>query len=173
MQLLPHSTERLSFRTWTAADWPLALALWGNPQVTRLIADLGFPSEQQAHERLVREFDNLTEYGIQYWPIFLRDGTHLGCCGLRPYLPDEPIEEIGIHLRPAFWRQGFATEALSSVIRYAFAVRNVKALFARHHPDNVGSGRVLSKLGFRYTHDELMTQTGLFHPCYELLAQTP
>jgi hypothetical protein len=35
-------------------------------------------------------------------------------------------------------------------------------------PHNGGSGRVLEKLGFGYTHDEFMPQTGLNHPCYLL-----
>jgi hypothetical protein len=38
---------------------------------------------------------------------------------------------------------------------------------ARH-----GSGRILEKLGFRYTHEERMAQTGLDHPCYLLRART-
>src|SRR5262249_30084596 len=31
------TTERIGFRTWTAEDLPLALALWGDPQVTKPI----------------------------------------------------------------------------------------------------------------------------------------
>lgn len=29
-------SERVGFRTWTAEDLPLALGLWGDPEVTRL-----------------------------------------------------------------------------------------------------------------------------------------
>jgi RimJ/RimL family protein N-acetyltransferase len=58
------------------------------------------------------------------------------------------------------------------VIRHAFEVLGLRGLFARHHPHNRGSGRILAKLGFRYTHDERMPQTGLDHPGYLLRART-
>ena len=58
------------------------------------------------------------------------------------------------------------------MIRHAFGLLEIRELFARHHPDNRGSGRILEKLGFRYTHDERMPQTGLDHPCYLLRAPT-
>jgi hypothetical protein len=48
-------TERLGFRCWAAKDLPLAVAIWGQPAVTRLIADLANPSEEQARRRLARE----------------------------------------------------------------------------------------------------------------------
>lgn len=40
--------------------------------------------------------------------------------------------------------------------RVAAGALKLRGLFARHNPNNGGSGRVLEKLGFGYTHDELM-----------------
>ena len=57
------------------------------------------------------------------------------------------------------------------MIRHAFERLGIRGLFARHHPHNRGSGRILPKLGFRYTHEERMPQTGLDHPCYLLRAR--
>jgi RimJ/RimL family protein N-acetyltransferase len=167
-------TERIGFRVWTAEDLPLALAIWGNPQVTKLIADLGNPSEEQARERLAREVANREAFGVQYWPLFLLDGGEpLGCCGLRPCRPEEGVYEVGAHILPPRWRQGYASEALRCVVAHAFGPLKVRGLFARHHPQNHGSGRVLARLGFRYTHDEVMPQTGLHHPCYLLPISSP
>jgi RimJ/RimL family protein N-acetyltransferase len=162
-------SRRIGFRFWTPDDLPLALALWGNAQVTRLVADLGQPSPEQARERLVRELANRESHGVQYWPIFSLDGgEHLGCCGLRPYRPEERIFEIGAHLLPHHWGQGYAIEALRCVIAHAFGPLKVQGLFARHHPDNAGSIRIVTRLGFQYTHDECVPQTGRNHPCYLL-----
>ena len=166
-------TERLGFRCWAAQDLPLAVAIWGQPAVTRLIADLGNPSEEQAQQRLAREMANQEAYGVQYWPLFLLDGDeHLGCCGLRPCRPADGVFEVGAHLLPAQWNRGYATEATRGVIRHAFERLGIRGLFARHHPHNGGSGRILAKLGFRYTHEERMPQTGLDHPCYLLRPRT-
>jgi [ribosomal protein S5]-alanine N-acetyltransferase len=162
------TTKRIHFRLWTADDLPLAIRLWSHPDVTRLVADL-CPSEETARKRLEIETRNLATHGIQYWPIFLRDtGEPLGCCGLRPF--QENVFEIGAHLFPQFWGQGLALEALQCVVEHAFATLKVKGLFARHHPQNHGSRRLLEILGFRYTHDDFLPQTGLNHQSYLLPA---
>jgi RimJ/RimL family protein N-acetyltransferase len=148
----------------------LAMALWGDPEVTRLIG--GPFSREQVQERLSREIAAMQSHGIQYWPIFLfATGEHVGCCGLRPYKMEERIYEIGVHLRKAFWGQGYAPEATLAVMEYAFSTLGVKGLFAGHNPANEASRQVLEKLGFRYTHDEYYPPTGLNHPSYILTAE--
>jgi [ribosomal protein S5]-alanine N-acetyltransferase len=163
------TTERLGFRSWQPEDIDLALALWGDPVVSRFIHAGGPPSPAAIEARLAREISMQAEHGIQYWPIFLLDGgAHVGCAGLRPYRPEQGILEIGVHLRPAFFRQGIAVEAARAVIAHAFEKAGAQALFAGHNPDNIASRAMLQKLGFRYTHDELYPPTGLMHPSYLL-----
>jgi RimJ/RimL family protein N-acetyltransferase len=160
-------SDRLGFRPWEEADFPLAMALWGDPDVTRLIGGPFTPA--QVRERLAREIATMRAHAVQYWPIFLRaTGEHVGCCGLRPYRPEEGILEIGVHLRKAFWGHGYAAEAARTVMRHAFDALRAPALFAGHNPANTASRRVLEALGFRYTHDEYYPPTGRDHPSYLL-----
>ena len=162
-------TERLGFRPWCADDLALAIGLWGDAAVTRLIG--GPFSGEQVRTRLAREIANMDTYGVQYWPVFLISGDeHVGCCGLRPYRLEQGIYEIGFHLRTPYHRRGLAVEAAQAVMAYAFHPLGVSALFAGHHPANAPSRRVLEKLGFRYTHDEFYPPTGLNHPSYLLMA---
>jgi len=165
------TTQRLGFRAWSEADFDLALGLWGDPEVTRLIDTRGELSERQVRERLAQEISAERSHGVQYWPMFLLENDeHVGCCGLRPY--DEPggILELGVHIRSRHWGNGYATEAARAVMAYAFEGLGLKALFAGHNPENQASRHILGKLGFRYTHDELYEPTGLEHPCYLLMA---
>jgi RimJ/RimL family protein N-acetyltransferase len=163
------TSERAGFRAWTADDLPLALALWGDPAVTRLIDARGRLDAAQVRERLLKEIATREAHGVQYWPAFLLDGgDFLGCCGLRPYKPEEGMYELGVHLCAAHWGKGFATELTRAVMAHAFRRLGVAALFAGHNPNNQGSRRVLEKLGFRYTHDEYYAPTGLHHPSYRL-----
>jgi ribosomal-protein-alanine N-acetyltransferase len=160
---LPAETPRLTFRWWQKDDAPLARALWGDPKV---VAKLG---SFDAEARLGAELSLAREHGVQYWPIFLRDGgKHAGVCGLRPKAPG--VLELGFHLVPACWGKGLAVEAARAVIAHAFGVLKVERLFAGHHPENAASKRTLERLGFRYTHDEPYAATGLRHPSYELVA---
>jgi RimJ/RimL family protein N-acetyltransferase len=163
-------TGRLGFRPWAEADLALALGLWGDPEVTRLIG--GPFSHDQVRDRLAREMASLLTHRIQYWPIFLlAGGAHVGCCGLRPYQPEDRVYEIGFHLRRAHQGQGLAVEAARAVIALAFGELNASGLFAGHHPSNAASRRVLEKLGFHYTHDAFYAPTGLQHPSYLLSAE--
>ena len=161
-------TERTVFSLWQAEDLPLAMQLWGDGQVTRWICAAGVFTAEDVAARLRTEVSNGETYGLQYWPVFCREtGDLVGCCGLRPRAEDE--YELGVHLRPAYWRQGYATECARAVIGHAFGNLEAKKLFAGHNPNNVASAGLLEKLGFTYIGDEFYAPTGLNHPSYELL----
>ncbi len=164
------STDRLGFRYWSEADEFLALGLWGDPQVTRM---LGGPfSEEQVHQRLFKHIALAQEHGIQYWPIFLLEtGEHVGCCGLQPYKP--AIPELGYHLRRDFWGKGIAKEAAGAVIDYAFTNFTIDSIFAGPLPENLASRRVLLSLGFQYAGEQVYPPTGMLEPTYLLRRPSP
>lgn len=160
-------SRRLGFRTWTPADLPLALRLWGDEQVTRWIG--GPFGEGQVRARLAEEMATQERRGVQYWPMFrLEDDIHVGCGGLRPYGQEPEVLEIGFHVHAEHWGQGYASEAARAVIAHAFSGLGARALFAGHHPRNLSSGRLLQRLGFQPVGEEYYPPTGLLHPSYRL-----
>lgn len=64
-------------------------------------------------------------------------------------LRSNPLE-IGWRLHPDFWRQGFASEAATTMAAYAFRNLQAPELLAVRHPDNVESARVMDRLGMSY-----------------------
>lgn len=161
------NTDRVGFSKWTQDDIGLAGLLWGDPEVTKYICASGVFSDDDIARRLNTEIQNEFVYKVQYWPVFeLTTNALIGCCGLRPRKTRE--YEIGIHLRPEYWRRGYAEESANAVIEYAFCVLNAKKLFAGHNPNNSRSRKLLTKLGFTYIGDEYYEPTGLYHPSYEL-----
>lgn len=161
------TTARLGFRCWSIDDLPLALALWGDPQVTRFIG--GPFSAAEVEAKLRAEIASMSAHHVQYWPLFLlRSGEHVGCAGLRPYRLEDRVYELGFHLLPAYWGRGLAVEAGRAITAFAFEVLGANALFAGHHPENPASRTVLERLGFSFTHHEFYPPTGLMHPSYLL-----
>lgn len=161
-------TNRIGFSRWTPDDLKLAELLWGDSEVTRYICASGIFSGDDIVNRIHTEILNEMKYHVQYWPIFeLSTDALIGCCGLRPRKTDE--YEIGFHLRPQFWGQGYASEAAKAVIEYSFQTLKAKKLFAGHNPHNLRSRKLLGRLGFHYIGDEFYEPTGLYHPSYELL----
>ena len=59
--------------------------------------------------------------------------------------------EFGYWLTPDAWGRGYATEAGRQVIEIARHAIGLRRLHAGHFTDNPASGRVLTKLGFRFT----------------------
>jgi len=164
-------TGRLGFRCWEESDLALAIGLWGDEKVNALIG--GPFTAEMVQARLAGEIAQMREHAVQYWPIFLLEsGEHTGCAGLRPYRVEEGIYELGVHLRPKFWRQGLATEAGQAVIAHGFDDLQAEAVFAGHNPANHISKTLLLRLGFVYTHDEFYPPTGLLHPSYILRKAT-
>jgi RimJ/RimL family protein N-acetyltransferase len=165
------TTARLGFSVWSPADLPLARQLWGDPQVTHYICASGVFSEAEIENRLASEIEHYQEYAIQYWPIFhLQTGDLVGCCGLRPFEPENDGYELGFHLRPQFWGQRYAFEAASAVLDYAFMTLYARQIVAGHHPQNAASQKVLERLGFTFVRLVFYPPTGLMHPSYALNA---
>jgi len=163
-------TARLGFGRWSIDDLPLALALWGDPRVTRMIG--GPFSREEVEAMLEREIASMGVHNVQYWPLFLLHGdTHVGCAGLRPYKRKDQTYEMGFHLRPEYWGRGLAVEAGQAIIAFAFGPLGAHALFAGHHPANAASRKVLEKLGFGFAYEEFYPPTGLSHPSYLLTSQ--
>jgi [ribosomal protein S5]-alanine N-acetyltransferase len=62
------------------------------------------------------------------------------------------LPEVGFILHPDFWGRGLVTEAMAAIIPELFAISDVPALTADVDPLNLGSLKVLAKLGFTETH---------------------
>lgn len=164
-------TPRLGFSRWRESDLALARQLWGDARVTKLIgAERGFSAEQ-IESRLALEIANEREFGVQYWPVFrLLDDVFMGACGLRPYDLPWRIYELGAHLVPDVWGNGYASEAARAVIDYAFVSLGAENLFCGHNPNNTASRRLVEKLGFHFIGEEYYAPTGLMHPSYLYIA---
>lgn len=61
---------------------------------------------------------------------------------------DQKSAEIGYTLNKKYWNLGYATEALSEIIRLAFEKLKLEELVANYVIENRASSRVLEKNGF-------------------------
>lgn len=60
------------------------------------------------------------------------------------------LVELGYCFGSKYWNQGYATEALSAVVKYLKEVANVEKITACHISTNHASGRVMQKAGMTY-----------------------
>ena len=81
------------------------------------------------------------------WMIELKDGTHIGDLCFKG-LSEEGITEIGYGIEEDYQGCGYATEAVSALVDWAFRQPGVMCVTAETEASNAASQRVLSKSGF-------------------------
>jgi RimJ/RimL family protein N-acetyltransferase len=136
-------TDRLVLRSANPADVEpmhailrneIAMAYWSSPP---------HETEQQTREWLEAMIAVPPNEGEDF--IVEHDGRVIGKAGLYRF------PEIGYIFHPDAWGQGFAAEALRSVIDRAFVTHGLNGVEADVDPRNVRSLRLLARLGFEET----------------------
>lgn len=141
-------TERLLLREIMPEDAPAIFRLFSNSLVTEYYDLENYEEEGQALD-LIDFFDESFELerAIRWGIERKADGVLMGTCGyvwLRRFRG-----EIGYELHPDYWRQGYMTEALDAILEFGFHEFELNRIEALTMLDNVASGALLRKLGFK------------------------
>jgi RimJ/RimL family protein N-acetyltransferase len=148
------STGRLIARDWATADAEDAFAIYGREEVARWLG--APPPRRMASVDVMRaNLERISARNAQHpqfghWALELRgSGTVIGAVVLLP-LPGGGEVEIGWHLNPDHWGQGYATEAGRGAIRHAFGACGLAEVLAVVYPDNAKSIAVCRRLGMTH-----------------------
>lgn len=76
-------------------------------------------------------------------------GQLIGTCGVRMKFANAREGSIGYELSPAHWGQGYATEAARAMVQFGFEELHLHRISSWCIADNVGSARVLEKVGMQ------------------------
>jgi RimJ/RimL family protein N-acetyltransferase len=91
--------------------------------------------------------------GAGWWAVELREsGTLVGTVGAF-FREGWPEMELGWNTFRQYWGKGYATEAATELVRYAFEVRREKRVTALVDAGNTASMRVAARLGMTYESD--------------------
>ncbi len=91
--------------------------------------------------------------GWYFWYIILpskppETPTVVGICGFKGRPKRDGIIEIGYSMLHQYRRQGYASEAVGSLVLWAFGQSGVRRVIAQTFPDLTASIRVMEKNGF-------------------------
>ncbi len=81
------------------------------------------------------------------WLIVRKDGANIGYLSFKG-IPEDGIVEIGYGIGEEYRGYGYATEALETILEWAFDQPGVTCVAAETLADNAASQRVLEKCGF-------------------------
>ena len=144
-------TARLRIRHLdAAADAAFLLGLLNEPSFIQNIADRGVRTLEDAGRYITAgPIASYARFGFGLFKAELEDGTPIGMCGLlkRDWLEDA---DIGFAYLPQFWSKGYAFEAAAAVVAWGREAKGLTRIVGITTPHNVGSIRVLEKLGLRF-----------------------
>lgn len=167
------TSERLILRAWDAEDADFLLDLEGRWEVVRYLgAD---PTTMTARDDALASIQRrraVSEHPVHgIWIITDRAGARLGNLLLKPVplsageSPSETADvEVGWHLHPDAWGNGYATEAAKALVDDAFS-RGQRRIIAVTHPHNRPSQAVCRRIGMRHlgtTNRYMNTSSELF-----------
>jgi len=129
------------------------VALHAAPEVAQFMRTL---PRERAIERIAASDEEWRDRGHGLLAIVERDSRRfLGRTGLR-YWPEFGETEIGWALHPEHWGRGYATEAASAVLGWAFRAFDLEYLTAMIRPDNLRSSRVAEQLGMTPIREDVL-----------------
>ena len=103
---------------------------------------------QAYREMLQGSLEHEDDWGwYALWLIVRKDGSHIGNLSFKG-IPEDGTAEIGYGISEEYRGLGYATEALETILEWAFDQPGVTRIAAETAPDNLASQRVLAKCGF-------------------------
>lgn len=145
------ATDRLLIRPWRHEEAPRLLDMLSRLEVVKWLGD-GEPKLMrdldEAHERIDRYVTRNEHPPLGMWAVErTADGVVVGTVLLLTLPNAEHGEvEIGWHLHPDSWGQGYASEASRAVLGHAFAA-GLPEVIAVSHTDNWASQGVMRRIG--------------------------
>lgn len=148
-------TERLILRPFTLDDIEATYQMNLNPEISRYTHDGGVKTREEI-EHLIRtttlkdyETHGFGRFAVDYKP----EGRFIGFCGLK-YLDDFKEVDIGYRFVQDLWGRGIATEAGKACMEFGFKDLKLDKIIGLVLPDNLGSVRVLQKLGLHFVKED-------------------
>ncbi|WP_374226394.1 GNAT family N-acetyltransferase [Bacillus sp. sid0103] len=145
-------TERLILRRLTPGDAEFILELLNDPSWVRFIGDRGIRTIEVARNYIVTgPMEMYSRLGFGLFMTELKDEarTTLGICGLikRDGLDDV---DLGFAFLSRFQAKGYGFEAASATLEFGMEQLGLKRIVAITSEDNVGSARLLEKIGMKF-----------------------
>jgi ribosomal-protein-alanine N-acetyltransferase len=143
-------TDRLILRELTMEDAEEYFEFASDPQVSVSTLWDRHKSMEDTQEYLQKVLDKYQARQAYRWGIVHKHSNKLiGRTGLISWDIAHSKAEIGFALSSQHWNMGIITEATSEVIKYGFNTLDINRIEGRCNYNNVGSARVMEKLGMK------------------------
>ncbi|MBT8191582.1 MAG: GNAT family N-acetyltransferase [Bacteroidia bacterium] len=147
-------TDRIIMRELIVDDVADLFEMDSDPEVHKYLGG----NTRTSLEESERDFEYIQgqykENGIGRWAVIEKSsGDFLGWSGLKlekELRPEFEYYDLGYRLKKRHWGKGYATEAAIATLKYGFEKMELLEINACAHIDNIGSNKILGKIGMRF-----------------------
>jgi len=143
------TTARLTLRPFQPADAPRVRMLADNAEIAQMVASCPHPYPEGLAEKWIALHPARRAAGTGFPFAIESDGVVIGSMGVES--EERGDFELGYWLGRAYWGRGYASEAATAMMAFAFGQRRLPYVRSRYINDNPASKRVLIKTGFLAT----------------------
>lgn len=145
------ATRRLRLRPYRSDDWEQIHRYAAIPEFSQY--DVWGPNSEADTRKFVADcIAAVSRNPIQRYELAAElkaDGTVIGGCTLKRSAGDPTLAGLGYAINPDYQSQGYATEAATELIRFAFEELGLAVVYAECDTRNAASRRVMEKSGMR------------------------
>ncbi len=146
-------TKRLVLRPFRLSDGTIVEELAGDYDVAKMLDVVPYPYPSGAAAKWIATHDE-ARASNEAWPFAIEhEGALKGCVGLNR--ESDGLLHLGYWVGKPHWGHGFASEAARAALAFAFDELGESEVKSGHYADNHASGRVMTKLGFRYAKESM------------------
>ena len=129
-------------------DIPTFVRWFGDPAVRDFLM-INRPISKAEEEKWFER--QLEDQSGELFAIETEDGTHIGNIGLHDIDHTHRNAELGIVIgEKTYWSQGYGSDAIRTLLRFAFHEMNLHRVYLRVYQDNARGIRAYQKCGFQH-----------------------
>lgn len=142
-------TDRLIIREFNDDDFTSVHLYASDPEVIKYLP-FG-PNTNLDTELFLTKVKNFQiqypRYDYEFAVVLKENNLLIGGCGIHVTNPNNKEASIGYCYNKTYWGQGYASEAANAIIAFGFKNLNLHRVYATCAPDNIGSAKVMEKVG--------------------------
>ncbi len=145
------NSQRVQITPLRKQDFSEIIEMYLEPDSNKYIRPLQTKSEEEFLKFLQKKLQtNRSLEGLGFWTCRLHEtGKFIGTGNLNPFFETDRIQ-LGCHLKSEFWNQGFAFEVLQALLEYGTSTLHLPIIYGFFEVENIGSQKLLKKLGFEF-----------------------
>lgn len=141
-------TEGLKLPQWVHTDFEIFATMNADPKVMEYCPSLLSETESNAFAQKIEAL--ISKRGWGFWAVELKSKNRfIGFVGLHKaevHLPFNPCVEIGWRLSSQYWGHGYATEAATTALEFAFETLSLQEVVSFTSLENKRTQTVMQRL---------------------------